>query len=120
MTIGRLVERPGGGPADLRAPARAVGEAAGREPALGPGLSMGMSEDYAVAVEEGATVVRVGRALFGERPAPGPSIAQGPLRGPRDAPRRGGPGRRRRRGRPAGPGAGAGRPWRGQRERSSA
>jgi PLP dependent protein len=30
-------------------------------------LSMGMSEDYAVAVEEGATMVRVGRALFGER-----------------------------------------------------
>jgi PLP dependent protein len=34
---------------------------------LGPGLSMGMSDDYAVAVEEGATVVRVGRALFGAR-----------------------------------------------------
>jgi PLP dependent protein len=30
-------------------------------------LSMGMSEDYAVAVEEGATWVRLGRALFGER-----------------------------------------------------
>jgi PLP dependent protein len=34
---------------------------------LGAGLSMGMSGDYAVAVEEGATVVRVGRALFGDR-----------------------------------------------------
>jgi pyridoxal phosphate enzyme (YggS family) len=31
-------------------------------------LSMGMSEDYAVAIEEGATMVRLGRALFGERP----------------------------------------------------
>ncbi len=31
------------------------------------GLSMGMTEDYAVAIEEGATVVRVGRAIFGER-----------------------------------------------------
>jgi len=31
-------------------------------------LSMGMSEDYEVAVEEGATMVRVGRALFGARP----------------------------------------------------
>jgi hypothetical protein len=31
-------------------------------------LSMGMSEDYAVAVQEGATMVRIGRALFGERP----------------------------------------------------
>jgi PLP dependent protein len=32
-------------------------------------LSMGMTEDFEVAVEEGATLVRVGRALFGERPA---------------------------------------------------
>ena len=30
---------------------------------------MGMSDDFPVAVEEGATIVRVGRALFGERPA---------------------------------------------------
>jgi uncharacterized pyridoxal phosphate-containing UPF0001 family protein len=28
---------------------------------------MGMSDDFEVAVEEGATIVRVGRALFGER-----------------------------------------------------
>ena len=33
-----------------------------------PHLSMGMSDDYAVAVEEGATMVRLGRALFGPRP----------------------------------------------------
>jgi pyridoxal phosphate enzyme (YggS family) len=33
-------------------------------------LSMGMSNDYRVAIQEGATMVRVGRALFGERPAP--------------------------------------------------
>jgi pyridoxal phosphate enzyme (YggS family) len=32
-------------------------------------LSMGMSDDFEVAVEEGATIVRIGRALFGERPA---------------------------------------------------
>ena len=32
-------------------------------------LSMGMSSDYAVAVEEGATMVRIGRAIFGERAA---------------------------------------------------
>jgi hypothetical protein len=31
-------------------------------------LSMGMSDDYEVAVEEGATMVRVGRAIFGARP----------------------------------------------------
>jgi hypothetical protein len=29
---------------------------------------MGMSGDYEVAVEEGATIVRVGRGIFGERP----------------------------------------------------
>jgi pyridoxal phosphate enzyme (YggS family) len=34
-----------------------------------PDLSMGMTNDYAVAIEEGATLVRVGRAIFGERPA---------------------------------------------------
>lgn len=42
------------------------------DPALvGPGgLSMGMSGDYPIAVEEGATVVRVGQAIFGARPLP--------------------------------------------------
>ena len=40
------------------------------DPRLGPGLSMGMTDDYEVAIEEGSTLVRVGRALFGERPAP--------------------------------------------------
>jgi pyridoxal phosphate enzyme (YggS family) len=34
-------------------------------------LSMGMSADYDVAVEEGATMVRVGTALFGARPGGG-------------------------------------------------
>lgn len=32
-----------------------------------PELSMGMTDDYPVAIEEGATIVRVGRAIFGER-----------------------------------------------------
>ncbi len=32
-----------------------------------PELSMGMSHDYPVAIEEGATIVRVGSAIFGER-----------------------------------------------------
>jgi pyridoxal phosphate enzyme (YggS family) len=32
-----------------------------------PGLSMGMSDDFEAAVEEGATVVRIGSAIFGER-----------------------------------------------------
>jgi uncharacterized pyridoxal phosphate-containing UPF0001 family protein len=34
-------------------------------------LSMGMSADYEVAVEEGATMVRVGTAIFGARPPAG-------------------------------------------------
>jgi pyridoxal phosphate enzyme (YggS family) len=41
------------------------------EQALGiplPELSMGMSNDFEPAVEEGATMVRLGRTLFGERP----------------------------------------------------
>jgi len=31
-------------------------------------LSMGMTDDFEVAIEEGATMVRIGRAIFGERP----------------------------------------------------
>ena len=44
-----------------------------RDRALGEGLiaagelSMGMSHDFEAAVEEGATLVRVGTAIFGER-----------------------------------------------------
>ncbi len=33
-------------------------------------LSMGMSADWRIAVEEGASVVRIGTAIFGERPKP--------------------------------------------------
>ena len=36
-------------------------------------LSMGMSDDYPVAIEEGATIVRVGTALFGARTLQGVS-----------------------------------------------
>jgi PLP dependent protein len=35
-----------------------------------PQLSMGMSNDFPAAIEEGATIVRVGTALFGARPKP--------------------------------------------------
>ena len=34
-------------------------------------LSMGMSGDYEAAIEEGATIVRVGTAIFGARPPKG-------------------------------------------------
>jgi len=39
-------------------------------PAVGEELSMGMTNDFEIAVEEGSTVVRIGTALFGERGAP--------------------------------------------------
>jgi hypothetical protein len=68
MTVGRMVARP----EDARPTFRALRELSERlcrlEPRLGSGLSMGMSDDFEVAVEEGATCVRIGRALFGERP----------------------------------------------------
>lgn len=40
-------------------------------------LSMGMSADFEIGVEEGATMVRVGSALFGPRPEPGTRPASG-------------------------------------------
>lgn len=46
----------------LRDQASERGLLAGRE------ISMGMSHDFEVAIEEGATIVRVGTAIFGERP----------------------------------------------------
>ncbi len=41
-------------------------------------LSMGMSEDYALAIAEGATMVRVGSALFGPRPVRPSSPSESP------------------------------------------
>jgi PLP dependent protein len=69
MTVGRLV----GSAEEARPTFQALRELSGRlrgaEPTLGAGLSMGMSADFEVAIEEGATVVRVGSAIFGPRPA---------------------------------------------------
>jgi len=68
MTIGRLVTDA----EEARPTFAALRELSARLRAvdvrLGPELSMGMTDDYVVAVDEGATIVRVGRALFGERP----------------------------------------------------
>ncbi|HXJ64217.1 MAG TPA: YggS family pyridoxal phosphate-dependent enzyme [Actinomycetota bacterium] len=47
---------------------RELRDAARAGPGDLPELSMGMSGDYEVAVEEGATMVRIGTALFGSRP----------------------------------------------------
>ena len=76
MTIGPM------GPAERSRPCfrllRELRDAIGRR--LGvelPHLCMGMSDDFPVAVEEGATLLRLGRALFGDRGPgswrPGPS-----------------------------------------------
>jgi pyridoxal phosphate enzyme (YggS family) len=78
MTIGRL----GAVPEEARSTFRHLRELATRlradHPGLGPELSMGMSDDFEAAIEEGATIVRVGRALFGERPERhGPGHVQG-------------------------------------------
>ena len=67
MTVGRLTSDPAEARRTFR-DLRSLSERCRvRRPALGPALSMGMSDDFDVAVEEGATIVRVGRALFGER-----------------------------------------------------
>jgi uncharacterized pyridoxal phosphate-containing UPF0001 family protein len=39
----------------------------GVDPALLRELSMGMSHDFEIAVQEGATIVRLGTAIFGKR-----------------------------------------------------
>jgi hypothetical protein len=68
MTVGQLVAAPETvrrtfrGLRDLSERLRA------RDGRLGPELSMGMTDDFEIAIEEGATIVRVGRAIFGERP----------------------------------------------------
>jgi pyridoxal phosphate enzyme (YggS family) len=69
MTVAPLVEQP----EPARPYFRQLRELRDRLVAEHPGtslpeLSMGMSGDYPVAIEEGATLVRIGRAIFGERP----------------------------------------------------
>ena len=67
MTIGRLVERPEDARSSFRRLRVMAERLRGGGRGLGTALSMGMTDDFEVAVEEGATIVRVGRALFGER-----------------------------------------------------
>ena len=67
MTVGRLTDDP----IERRgtfAGLRELSVALKARVALGPELSMGMSDDFDIAIEEGSTIVRVGRAIFGERP----------------------------------------------------
>jgi hypothetical protein len=66
MTIGPLEGGEAGARASFRALRRIRDEAVARG-ALAPdaGLSMGMTDDFEAAIEEGATIVRVGSAIFG-------------------------------------------------------
>ena len=68
MTVGRLTTDPGEARRTFAGLRELAERCRARWPELGPELSMGMSDDFEVAIEEGATIVRVGRALFGERP----------------------------------------------------
>lgn len=67
MTVGRMVTVPEAARPTFVALRVLSERLRARWPALGGGLSMGMSDDFEIAIEEGATIVRVGRALFGER-----------------------------------------------------
>jgi len=67
MTVGRPVARPDDARPDftrLRSLRDEIERRIGRPL---PELSMGMSGDFEVAIQEGATIVRVGTALFGGR-----------------------------------------------------
>lgn len=67
MTIPPLTQDPAGARPYFRRLAALSAEVASRWPEASE-LSMGMTRDYAIAVEEGATLVRVGTAIFGPRP----------------------------------------------------
>lgn len=67
LTVSGLMAVPALGPDPRPAFAR-LRELAGRLELAE--LSMGMSGDFEAAVEEGATMVRIGRAVFGPRPTP--------------------------------------------------
>jgi uncharacterized pyridoxal phosphate-containing UPF0001 family protein len=68
MTVGRLATDPSEARATFVALRAVSDRLRARWSRLGPELSMGMSDDFEVAVAEGATIVRIGRAIFGDRP----------------------------------------------------
>jgi pyridoxal phosphate enzyme (YggS family) len=67
MTIGRQVSEPEAARSTFARLRNLSARLRAAYPTLGPELSMGMSDDFEVAVEEGATIVRIGRAIFGSR-----------------------------------------------------
>jgi hypothetical protein len=66
MTMAPLVDDPEAVRPVFRRLAGLAKELAGSETGSWTELSMGMTDDFEVAIEEGATMVRVGRAIFGE------------------------------------------------------
>jgi pyridoxal phosphate enzyme (YggS family) len=69
MTMAPYVENPETVRPVFRELRRLRDELAANAPKLAlPQLSMGMTNDYEVAIEEGATIVRIGSAIFGARP----------------------------------------------------
>lgn len=68
MTIAPMVANPERVRPVFRATRQLRDDLQGRFPGFPlPELSMGMTDDFEVAIEEGATIVRVGRVLFGQR-----------------------------------------------------
>jgi hypothetical protein len=70
MTIPPMVDRP----EDARVWCRMLRKLAERHGLVD--LSMGMSDDFEIAIEEGATMVRVGTAIFGPRPPRIPGLPE--------------------------------------------
>ena len=67
------IPRPGHDLERQRLPFHALGDLQARLCARGldlDTLSMGMTDDMEAAIAEGATIVRIGTAIFGERPRP--------------------------------------------------
>lgn len=67
MTIGRLADDPAAARPTFRRLRELSESLRAGSAAMGADLSMGMTGDFEIAIKEGATIVRVGRALFGER-----------------------------------------------------
>ncbi len=67
MTVGRFVTDPDAARPTFVGLRRLSEHLRQMAPGLGSELSMGMSADFEVAIEEGATIVRVGQAIFGAR-----------------------------------------------------
>lgn len=71
MTMGPQTEHPEGLRPYFRLTRQVFEEAVRQYPSTMQILSMGMSDSYQVAIEEGATMIRIGTLIFGPRPARG-------------------------------------------------